>query len=90
MPYIGSGPRALVDGFVEGIVDEASRMDERKVDGLVEYVLYQLLHRLYFNEGSKFFDMNRGVGILGTTRSALEDDWLKPYERRKLAARWSE
>ena len=91
MPYVGGGSRALVDGLIGGIVDQVDRFEDPvERDGLVEYVLYQVLRRLYFGEGSRFFDMNRGVGLLETTKRSLERDWLDPYEQRKLAERWSE
>ena len=88
MPYIDEG-RERFDMLIKEVVGRLSEADERDMDGLAEYVLYQILKKLYFAEDSRFFDMNRGVGLLETTKRSLERDHLDPYEKRKLADRWS-
>lgn len=82
MPYINPEARPLLNDFLTRLIEHLSMVEERKLDGDMNYIITRLLHLVY---SESYFDFNRAIGVLESVKQEFYRRRVGPYEDRKIA-----
>lgn len=84
MPYIKPAKRGSLDEKIDPLIDvlrQAYYNDAEDLDGCLNYTLTRLFHALY---PTKYFHLNRAIGVVECVKLELYRRVMSPYEDKKI------
>ncbi|OHE56201.1 MAG: hypothetical protein A3K61_07405 [Thaumarchaeota archaeon RBG_16_49_8] len=81
MPYIEHSERGKYEKCIQELLKILKGRPLQEVDGELDYVITSLLKGLY---EPKYFNYNRAIGVLETTKQEFYRRALAPYEDEKI------
>jgi len=85
MPYIKQEDRAFVDYEIKTLANEIKRVinDSGGREGMMNYVISQLINQVYDPKTMRYSDMNDVVGMLDCCKMEFYRKVAAPYEDKK-------
>lgn len=81
MPYIKQKDRPAIDNLVAPLIEHLKNLPEPVQDGSVNYLVTKILKELY---PTKYFDLNRAIGVLECIKQEFYRRSVAPYEDEKI------
>ncbi len=81
MPYIKKEDRPVIDALVDPIVAHISSLPVEAQDGALNYLVTRVIKRVY---PTKYFHLNRALGVLSAISLELYRRVVGPYEEEKI------
>lgn len=81
MPYILKDKRPALDKLIQPLINRLKSLPLEEQDGSVNYVVTKLLRSIY---PSKYFHLNRALGVLTAITHELYRRVIGPYEDKKI------
>lgn len=81
MPYIEQSERGKYERCIQEILKILKGRPLQEVDGELDYIITSLLKGLY---DPKYFNYNRAIGVLETTKQEFYRRAVAPYEDEKI------
>ena len=83
MPYIKPEERKDYDPIINVLLEYLQRVDEKKVDGYINYIFSRILKEIYVVQPS-YFNYNRCIGVLECAKLEAYRRWVSELEDKKI------
>jgi len=81
MPYIKKEKRPDIDKLLKPLSEHLASLPVEEQDGSLNYAVTTLIHKLY---PTKYFHLNRALGVLSAITLELYRRIVGPYEDEKI------
>lgn len=81
MPYIKKDQRPAVDALVDPIISYLKNLPVEDQDGTLNYLVTRIIKQVY---PTKYFHLNRALGVLSAITQELYRRVIGPYEDEKI------
>ena len=82
MPYIKNGERPELDKHLQPLIDYLKAQKVEDVDGKINYAVTRIMINVY---PPRYFNYNRGIGVLECIKQEFYRHMVGPYEEKKTA-----
>lgn len=81
MPYIKKEQRPAVDALVDPVITHLKSLPVEDQDGTLNYLVTRIIKQVY---PTKYFHLNRALGVLSAITHELYRRVIGPYEDEKI------
>lgn len=81
MPYIKKEDRPIIDALVDPIVAHLASLPPESQDGALNYLITRIVKQVY---PTKYFHLNRALGVLSAVTHEFYRRVVAPYEDQKI------
>jgi len=81
MPYINKNQRPHIDELLSPLIDHLKLLPVEEQDGALNYSITKIIKNLY---PTRYFHLNRALGVLSAITQELYRRVIGPYEDEKI------
>ena len=81
MPYIKQEQRPEIDSLIQPLIDHLKHSNMEDIDGKLNYAVTKIIKNVY---PTKYFHLNRALGVLTAITHELYRKIIGPYEDLKI------
>ena len=81
MPYIKKAKRPEIDKLIDPLIKQLSSLPTEEQDGALNYAVTKVIKNVY---PTKYFHLNRALGVLTAISYELYRVVVSPYEDTKI------
>lgn len=81
MPYIEQDKRPEIDEAVDPLIEKLKALPEEDQDGSLNYAVTKILKQVY---PTKYYHLNRALGVLTAIKEEFYRRVVAPYEDEKV------
>ena len=87
MPYIKKKERPRFDSLIDSLIGELRKSPPEDQDGQLNYIVTRLLNAIYTKPETRYFNINRAMGVLSCILQEFYRRKAAPYEDKKMEER---